>query len=166
MTAPVEIHPYDPVWPALFEQEQLAIRSACGDWLLEVHHVGSTAVPGLAAKPVIDILAILARHDDGLACVPAMKQLGYEYRGANGINGRHYFSKGRPHSHHVHMLAADHDEAARLLRFRDHLRSHPEDAQAYEALKRGLAQRFAADRSAYTEAKSAFCLNLSHPAGG
>lgn len=157
MRAPIEIRDYDPDWPVLFQRESAALRAACGDLLSEIHHIGSTAVPGLAAKPVIDILVVLDRDADGLSCVAPMARLGYEYRGANGIDGRHYFNKGRPHSHHVHMLVRGHAEITRMLQFRDHLRSHPDAAREYEALKRQLAQRFAGDRQAYTEAKTGFC---------
>lgn len=157
---PIRLVPHDPRWAASFEAERAALAAAGGGLLAELHHVGSTAIPGIAAKPVIDILAVLARPGDGLACVPAMQALGYEYRGANGIAGRHYFNRGVPHTHHVHMLPAQHPEVGRLLRFRDHLRANPEEARAYEALKQDLALRLGADRRAYSEAKSAFCARI------
>ncbi|RWR13110.1 GrpB family protein [Paenirhodobacter populi] len=160
MDNPIVLLPYDNRWPALFEEERTRLRAACGALLPDLHHIGSTSIPGLAAKPVIDILAVLERHEDGLSCVGPMRMLGYEYRGANGINGRHYFSKGAPHTHHVHMLAAGHPEIARHLGFRDYLRAHPDEARAYEALKRDLAARFRTDRRAYAAAKDAFCARI------
>ncbi len=165
VSAKIEICPHDPLWPTAFEREKAAVLAACGAILLAVHHVGSTSIPGLAAKPVIDMLAVLDRHDDGLACVAPLLSLGYEYRGANGLAGRHYFSKGRPHSHHLHMLAQGHPEIARLIGFRDHLRANPAEAAAYEALKRDLALQYGEDRRCYTDAKSAFCKRIMRTAG-
>lgn len=157
MSAPVVLEPYDRRWPVMFERERMALAAAGGSLFTEIHHVGSTSIPGIAAKPVIDILIVLDRYEDGVESAGPMQAIGYEYRGANGIEGRHYFNKGKPHTHHVHMLARGHPEAARLLRFRDHLREHPDEASAYEALKRRLAQRFGADRRSYTASKAEFC---------
>src|SRR4026208_1475727 len=125
MKAPIALKSYDPDWPVLFEIERQAMQRS-GGWFKAVHHVGSTSIPGMAAKPIIDILVVLDLHEDGLACVDAMRQLGYEYRGESGLAGRHYFRKGSPHTHHVHMFAAGHPEAGRHLRFRDYLRAHPD----------------------------------------
>lgn len=161
----INIAPYDENWPLLYQAERDALARACGPLALAIEHVGSTSVPGLAAKPVIDILVVLRRHEDGVACVAPLEALGYEYRGANGITARHYFNKGRPHSHHVHMLPEGHREITRLLGFRDHLRVHPEAARAYEGLKRDLARRFQDDRPSYTEAKSEFCASIWQQAG-
>lgn len=160
MGAPIVLEPYDERWPLRYEEERVALLRAGGELFRGIHHIGSTAIPGMAAKAVIDILVILDRHEDGLSCIEAMRKPGYEYRGANGIDGRHYFSRGVPHTHHVHMLAAGHPEADRLLRFRDYLRTHPEEALAYEGLKRQLAARFADDRRAYAQAKDGFCARI------
>jgi GrpB-like predicted nucleotidyltransferase (UPF0157 family) len=78
---------------------------ACSGYLTHVHHVGSTAIPGIAAKPVIDIMGLLRRHEDGFACVSAMAALGYKFGGEAGVSGRQYFVKGEPRTHHVHMDA-------------------------------------------------------------
>ncbi len=153
----IVLAPYDPQWPGLFAIERDAILRACGDLIRAVHHVGSTSIPGIAAKPVIDVMAVLARHADGLACIPAMERLGYESRGAAGIEGRHFFRKGDPRSHHVHMFADGHPEIGRHLRFRDYLIAHPDELRAYEALKRELAARFVDDVGAYADAKDDFC---------
>jgi GrpB-like predicted nucleotidyltransferase (UPF0157 family) len=103
------------------------------------------------------MLATLDRHSDGLACTDAMARLGYDYRGDGGIEGRHYFRRGDPQTHHVHMFAKDHPAVVRDLRFRDYLRSHPKDAQAYETLKRELAARFVTNTLSYSNAKAEFC---------
>jgi len=127
MKAPIVLLPHDPQWTDLFEAERRAIERL-GGWFQSIHHIGSTAIPGIAAKPIIDILVILERSEDGVACADAMQTLGYEYRGDGGIPGRHYFRKGNPHTHHVHMWEAGRPEIGRHLRFRDYLRAHPEDA--------------------------------------
>jgi GrpB-like predicted nucleotidyltransferase (UPF0157 family) len=157
MKRPIVLVAHDARWAGLFAAEQAAILGACGGLIRAVHHVGSTSIPGIAAKPVIDIMPVLARHEDGFACIEAMQGLGYESRGEAGIRDRHYFRKGDPRSHHVHMFAEGHPEIGRHLRFRDFLRTHPDEARAYEALKRELAARFIDDVGAYSDAKDDFC---------
>lgn len=126
-------------------------------WFKAIHHVGSTSIPGIAAKPIIDILVSLTRDEDGPACAEAMENLGYEYRGDGGIAGRHYYRKGNPHTHHVHMFVEGSSAYDRHLRFRDFLRSHPLEAEAYEALKHKLAAHFVSDTLSYSLAKNEFC---------
>lgn len=133
---------------------------ACGDYVLDVVHIGSTAIPAVGAKPVIDMLALLRRHRDGFASVPAMAASGFEFRGEAGLPGRHFFRKGDPRTHHVHMYRSNHPEVGRHIRFRDYLRRHPDQASAYDALKRELAARFGSDTRAYSEAKSEFCARI------
>lgn len=108
MNHPIAPHPYDPLWPVRFERERVALKTGGADLFKAVHHVGSTSIPGMTAKPVIDILVLLARYAGGSSCIWPIQALDYGYRGANGIEGRHYFNKGKPHTHHVHMLAAGH----------------------------------------------------------
>ena len=154
----IEIVEYNPDWPRLFEREAAAILKACGPRVVEVHHVGSTAVPGLAAKPVLDVMPVAAGPAEALEAVPRMASLGYRYRGENGIAGRCYFEKavdGRIVAH-VHMFPPDHSAIRRHLVFRDYLRAHPDAAHDYERLKRDLAAKHRNDREAYTDAKAAF----------
>lgn len=160
MKPPIVLKAYNPEWFLLFEEERSAMERLDRGWFKEIHHVGSTSIPGIRAKPIIDILVSLHRNEDGLHCVEAMRELGYEYRGDGGIPGRHYFRKGDPHTHHVHMWAADHPELGRHLQFRDYLRSHPDWAQSYEALKRQLAEKFGADTYSYSLAKNEFCARI------
>ncbi|WP_164844716.1 GrpB family protein [Brucella pituitosa] len=129
-------------------------------WFRAIHHVGSTSIPGIVAKSIIDILVALKRDEDGLVCAEAMRGLGYEYRGDGGIPGRHYYRKGDPHTHHVHMWVESNPEFGRHLRFRDYLSSHPKEAQAYETLKRELAERFVWDTFSYATAKNEFCQRI------
>lgn len=157
---PIVLIRHDPRWGALFEAERDAILRACGERIIALHHIGSTSIPGIAAKPVIDLMPVLRHDADGAACIEPMQRLGYIHRGEAGVVGRHFFRKGDPRSHHAGMYAEGHVEIGRHLRFRDYLRTHPEEAAAYEALKRRLAARFINDTVAYAEAKSDFCARI------
>ena len=153
----IVLAPYDPDWPSQFAAARAEMMAACAGLMLDVHHVGSTAIAGLAAKPVIDMMPVLRRHEDCLACIAPMRALGYAYRGEQGIAGRHYFVRGDPRTHNVHVFVFDHPEIERHLLFRDYLRAHPEKRKAYLLLKLALAKEFADDRRAYAEAKTPFC---------
>ena len=154
----IEVVEYRAEWPHVFEREAAAILAACRPWISEVHHIGSTSVPGLAAKPILDLLPVAAGPAEALEAVSAMTELGYLYRGENGIAGRFYFDRvvdGRTVMH-VHMFPAGHPEVQRHLVFRDHLRMNPDVAREYERLKKELASRYRDDRRAYTDSKAAF----------
>lgn len=156
---PIVVVDHDPAWAEVTARLIGEIRAACGRHIVSIEHIGSTSVPGLAAKPIIDLMPALPAFEDGFGCVDAMTALGYEARGEFGIAGRHYFPRPagpRRLAVHVHMFAADHPEYRRHVLFRDYLRAHPARADAYGALKRELAVRFGADREGYTDAKSAF----------
>ncbi len=155
---PVEIAEYDPNWPDLFERERALIAGALGGLVVAVEHVGSTAVPGLGAKPVIDIMIGVRTLADGEKCVGPLEGLGYEYKGELGIPGRLYFyrlAKGW-RSHQLHMVEYGSDLWERHLLFRDYLREHPQEAVEYYRLKVRLATEFRMNREGYTEAKTAF----------
>lgn len=147
---------HDPQWRTRFLEEAERIRAACAPAVIAIEHVGSTSVPGLAAKPIIDIMAGVRDLASAGALVPAMEGLGYESVGAHGVEGRLYFRKGVPRSHHVHMTDMGSAFWKKHLLFRDQLVEHPEIAAEYAALKRALAARFGADRDGYTEAKTDF----------
>ena len=154
----VVVAAYDPSWPEIFAGEAQAIRQALGDVLVGVEHVGSTAIPGLAAKPVIDIVAAVTALAEAEAN-PALEALGYDCRGENGIPGRLFFRKGViefRRTHHLHLVEAGHEQWASMLAFRDYLRSHPSDARRYEELKQTLADKYRDNRAAYTKGKSSF----------
>jgi GrpB-like predicted nucleotidyltransferase (UPF0157 family) len=151
---PVELADYDPAWPARFDKERRRIAEALGDLALAVEHVGSTAVPGLAGKPVIDVLVGLRDYPLDEAGIAAVEALGYLYRGELGIPGRQYFRRGEPPSYHLHATLHGFDFWRSHLAFRDHLRAYPDDAARYAALKRELAGRFRHNRALYTEAKA------------
>ena len=154
----VEIVDYDPIWPRVFAYEAEAILEVCRTWITAVHHIGSTSVPGLAAKPVLDIVPVAATPVMCAGSITGMTELGYRQWGENGIPGRFYFDKivdGRTVVH-AHMFPSDHPDVRNHLRFRDYLKTHPDAARDYEALKRELASKQRGDRQAYTEAKAVF----------
>jgi GrpB-like predicted nucleotidyltransferase (UPF0157 family) len=133
---------------------------ACGDVLIAIEHIGSTAIPGLGAKPVIDVMPGLRTFEDGGQAVSPLERIGYEYRGEYGIPGRHYFVKDDPESGeriaNVHMYAVGHDEWIAHLALRDYLRQHDEWRDRYWALKQELARKYPYDVEAYAEAKTDF----------
>ena len=160
MTAeePIRLFPYDPAWPARFERERAALEDAIGSWILGgVHHVGSTAVPGLEAKPIVDILAGVRDFDESRACFEPLARLGYLYA-PYLPEEMHWLCKPHPsrRTHHLHLVPVDSERYADELAFRDRLRADPQVAAEYLVLKRDLARRFAHDREAYTDAKSYF----------
>ncbi len=157
--------PHDPRWLADAAAECARIVAACGPGVLRVEHIGSTAVPGLLAKPVLDLMPLVKRFEDGFDCVSQMRALGYWFAGDFGIPGRHLFIKGSPRTHHAHMLVDGSTEARRHLAVRDTLRQNPAAAARYAALKQALAPRFGDDREGYAEAKGAFMRELFALAG-
>ena len=153
----VVVVPYDPAWPALFAAEAARIRSALGAALpAAIEHVGSTAVPGLAAKPVLDLLVGYPPGAPVAPYVAALVRAGYVHRGEQGIPGREFFRLGAVRTHHVHMAVQDGAFWREHLAFRDALRAEPARRDAYAALKRELARRFPHDRERYTDGKTAF----------
>ena len=161
---PIAITPYDPAWPARYATEELRLKSVLpGELCSRIAHIGSTAVPGLSAKPIIDIqVEVTDLERVRSQVVPVMQQLGYEFiwRPTMGERAPFYaWFIGRDErgqrTFHVHMVEPDQATADRLL-FRDFLRAHPEVARQYEALKQGLATAHPADRAAYTHAKTPF----------
>ena len=159
----VEIVKYCLEWAGIFESERTAILERCRPWVMDVHHVGSTSVPGLAAKPILDIMPVVANPSDGESAVGPMTTLGYRYRGENELPGRFYFDKivnGRTVVH-CHMYPQDHSDVRKLVAFRDRLRTHRETAFEYERLKLALALKYRDDRPAYTDAKGAFIREMT-----
>ena len=156
--AHIEIVEYRAEWARMFELERAAILETCSPWVDDVHHVGSTAVPGLPSKPILDILPVVGSPAAAERVVAPMTTLGYLYRGENGIPGRFYFDKvvdGRTVVHN-HMFPEDHPDVAKMVGFRDYLRTHEEAAIEYARLKQELASRFRNDRAAYTDSKEDF----------
>jgi GrpB-like predicted nucleotidyltransferase (UPF0157 family) len=157
--------PHEPRWLIDAAGECRRIEQACSPVVIRVEHIGSTSVPGLIAKPVLDLMPLVGDFDQAFACVAPMRRLGYWYAGEFGISGRHLFVKGAPRTHHAHMLVEQSKEARRHLAVRDLLRANPDLAARYAALKRELAPRFRDDREGYAEAKAAFMRELFERAG-
>ncbi len=145
-------------WAWLFEALAAEIRAACAGRISALEHIGSTAVPGLAAKPILDVMPGIDHPADGEAMIAPMTRLGFEYRGEQGIPGRFFFVLDRAEERlvHAHTFIVGSTDWSRHLAFRDLLRRNPVEARAYEALKRELARQFPSDRNAYTDAKSPF----------
>ena len=155
----IEIAGYSPAWADAFAKESAFIAEVLGDIVVAVHHVGSTAIPGCDAKPIIDMLLAVTSLDDLDARASALEGLGYEAMGEFGIPGRRYFRKGpafEDRTHQIHAFADGSPEIARHLAFRDHLRNNPDAVREYVALKRRLAAEHPTDVEAYTDGKSAF----------
>lgn len=161
MVYQVRVVPYDPRWPVEYAAEAARLREVFGPLAPAIHHIGSTSVPGLCAKPVIDILIEVSDIGAVDSLAPAMVALGYEALGEFGLPGRRYFRKGGDRrTHHVHVFGAGTSEAARHLALRDYLRARPDKAAAYGRLKTELALRHPADIEAYMDGKDAFVKEL------
>lgn len=155
----VRVAPYDARWPLLFDAERERIDDAvraAGLPLLELEHVGSTSVPGLAAKPILDIAAGRASAVPGAEYVPVLERLGYVHRGEQGLPGREFFRRGELRSHHLHLVERGGMHWRRYVVFRDALRADVALRDAYGALKQELARRFPHDREAYIDGKTEF----------
>jgi GrpB-like predicted nucleotidyltransferase (UPF0157 family) len=155
----VRVVPYDDRWPLLFEAE--AHRLSCAVAAsrlpnLALEHVGSTAVPGLAAKPILDIAAGSNTGIAPAAYIGVLEALGYVYRGDGGVPGREFFRLGALRSHHLHLVERSGPHWPRYLRFRNALRADPALRDAYAAIKRSLAARYPRDREAYIGGKTEF----------
>jgi len=149
---------YDPDWPKAFEREAERLRAILGDALVEIHHVGSSSVPGLAAKPIIDMLPVARSIYMIEDATRRMERAGYKAWGAYGLPGRCYFTRDKDgwRKCNIHIYAVDDPDVDRHLAFPSYLRAHPEVADEYEALKREAYQRFPADIEGYMEVKDAW----------
>jgi len=155
------IQDYDPRWPQLFETLRSRIEAVIPGMAAAIEHVGSTAVPGLAAKPIIDLDVLLISATDLPVVIAKLASFGYEHRGDLGISGREAFRT--PPSdlhHHLYVCPSSSPEYNRHISFRDYLRTHPADANSYASLKRELLRKFGDDREAYTQAKSRFVAEI------
>lgn len=149
---------YTTAWQEMFTAESLCLNHALESVLISIHHIGSTSVPGLAAKPTIDMLAVVQSLNELDTLNHVMLDLGYEPKGELGIVGRHFFAKGSDdnRTHHVHAYERGHPEIESHLDFRDYLRAHPEQVRRYAELKSKLSEQHRNDVEAYIEGKSPF----------
>ena len=152
----VFLAPHDVRWRGLFEAEAARIAAALGGAPLAIEHYGSTSIPGIDAKPVIDLLVGLRTLDEALTYVPAMEALGYDFAPHAGVPGHHVFGKGAARTHLAHFVVHDGPEWIATLQFRDRLRADPALRDAYGRLKAQLVAEHPTDRAAYTAGKAAF----------
>ena len=150
------ISEYDPRWPALFCELRDALPAGLRMCARSIEHVGSTAVPGLAAKPIIDIDVVVADEADVAEAIAMLAAAGYPHKGDAGVPGREAFDQP-PHlpEHHLYLCVEGAGPLVAHLRLRDHLRANPGTAREYAALKRELTAAYGDDREGYTEAKTA-----------
>jgi GrpB-like predicted nucleotidyltransferase (UPF0157 family) len=154
---PVLIVPYDPRWPIQFAELCQRYIAALGDLVVTVEHVGSTAVPGLSAKPILDIDIVVRSTSDVAEAIRRLGTLGYRHLGDLGISGREAFDNpDKTPAYHLYLVVDGSEPHRNHIQFRDYLREHSETVQEYQRLKHELASRFAADRDGYTKAKSEF----------
>jgi GrpB-like predicted nucleotidyltransferase (UPF0157 family) len=164
LAGPIVFVDYDPAWPALFRREADRIRHVLGERALHIEHVGSTAVPGLAAKPIVDMLLIVAASADEPAYVPAMTAAGYLLRIREPAWYEHRLFKGPDTDVNLHVFSAGCPEIARMLRFRDWLRAHEPDRKLYEQTKRALARQTWQYVQNYADAKTAIIAQIDQRA--
>lgn len=152
---PIVVETYNSEWPRQYESEAALLKKALGDTIVDIQHIGSTAVAGLAANPIIDI-QIAVNNSLITNYTEQLSALGYE-QARDEQNSSNFFCKGQPaHTHHLYIVEAGSDEEARRIVLRDYLRKNERGAKEYEALKIAMAEKFKEDRSAYVDAKTAF----------
>jgi len=159
MSRPVIIVDYDPRWPLLFEEEKKLILEITQHKVLAVEHIGSTAVRGLAAKPIIDMMAGVHGSSDADECLPLLARVGYNHVIPEPDNQEWFYCLGKgPHSvgYHLHLIRYRSNHWNKHLLFRDHLRKHPDIAKQYEEVKKRMAEKLGSEREAYTESKTSF----------
>ena len=169
MAGPVRILDYDPRWPTLYARECVRLAPVTDSLLIAVEHIGSTSVPGLAAKPTIDIMAAWRDGVSPEQCIPPIEALGYKYSFLSDLGdpGWHYFGRRDSVSdigYHIHLVELGGAFWQRHLNFRDYLRAHPETAEDYARLKRSLAARYGDDRMGYCRAKTGFVVAVEERA--
>lgn len=163
MTRVMEVIDYNPNWPHMFASEAKALKNALGENCKEIYHIGSTSVPGLSAKPVIDIM--IAVQDISKIDKEELSRLGYKIRGELGMPFRLFCNKGEPRTHHLHIWEANNPEIKKHILFRDFLRNNPDYMQKYADLKYELAEKYRIDRKKYTESKDSLIKEIVKKSG-
>jgi GrpB-like predicted nucleotidyltransferase (UPF0157 family) len=161
----VRLVPYNSAWPTLFIEERDRLDQYFADASLRatIEHTGSTAIPALAAKPILDILVGYPKGSSVAEYIDVLVRAGYAHRGEQGIPGREFFRRGDPRAYHIHLAAVGSTFWHDHLTFRDRLRADDSLRDAYAALKRDLAARFPRDRESYIEAKTSFVKAVLEP---
>lgn len=162
----ISVVPYDPSWPEQFELEAAKIQQALGDNCIHIHHIGSTAVPGLDAKPVIDMIPVVKNIRTVDSCNEVMEALGYSVEGEFGTPFRRFFIKGGDQrTHNIHVYEKGNPEIERHVTFRDHLRAHPDVAAEYAKLKQEVASKSPHDIVAYCNGKTEWVTEIERQLG-
>jgi GrpB-like predicted nucleotidyltransferase (UPF0157 family) len=153
----VRLNDYTPLWAELYREEEKRILAAVGRRLiLDLQHIGSTAIPGIRAKPILDMMAGVAQLEEALVCKAPLESIGYDFIAHAGIANDHVFGKGVARTHLLHVVEHRSAEWTNNLCFRDRLRNDPELAKEYERLKEELSRKFSDSRGEYHTAKSKF----------
>ena len=160
--------PYDEAWPALYEQERAVLTDVFGDLIIDIHHFGSTAVPGMRAKPIIDIMVVVEQIELVDAHNDEMARRGYSPRGENGIPGRRYFVRlkddGENHAAHIHIYGPGNPHTADELMFRDFLCADKAACDKYEAVKLEAAAKYRFSPREYADAKHGCVMEIMEQA--
>ena len=153
----VEVVSYNPNWKEMYKEESEKIKNILNDIIIDIHHIGSTAIPGIKAKPVIDILVEVKDIEGVDQYNHKMKELGYEAMGEYGIPKRRFFRKGENNrTHHIHIFQVGNEEIERHINFKEYLIAYPRKAREYSKLKEKLANKYTYDVKNYTNSKSDF----------
>ncbi|MFB5282456.1 GrpB family protein [Peribacillus sp. Hz7] len=152
--------PWTTEWETEFILEKKRIQDVIGIYIVDVHHIGSTAVKNLSAKPIIDIAIEVKDFQDGEKCVKSLEELGYSYKGTNVLPDRHYFNKGEPRTHQIHMYQSGSRYLLEQLRFRDYLRENETVRNQYEKLKQDLSSVSQGNKHKYAEDKTDFVKSI------
>jgi len=162
----IEVVPYRKDWPEQFETEAAKLKEVLGDNCIVIHHIGSTSVPGLSAKPIIDIIAVVKNICSVDDQFKEMESTDYQVRGEMGIPFRRFFQKDTDlKTHNIHIYEQGNSEIERHLKFRDWMINNQEDKDAYAELKLGLSKKFSKDRMSYTSGKDSFIANINIKSG-
>ncbi|WP_028596221.1 GrpB family protein [Paenibacillus assamensis] len=152
----VYLVPWTEQWEIEFNEEKSKIRCEVNGSIVAIHHIGSTAIKGLSAKPIIDIAIELKSFDDGIHCISGLERLGYVYRGTDVLPDRHYFIKGEPRTYQIHMYQTGSEYLDNQLTLRDYLRENEEVRNEYQNLKQKLANEHSTNKLAYADLKTEF----------
>jgi GrpB-like predicted nucleotidyltransferase (UPF0157 family) len=159
-TGTVKLSAYSRQWGVRFASESRRLSRQLGSARHRIEHIGSTAVPGLEAKPIIDIAVMIPSFRQLTVWIRRFEKAGYLYKGEYGLPGRHFFTRGAPVTHHLHLVEKGSLHWDNWILFRDYLRSHPAEAERYRLYKKKLAERFVNNRDSYTRAKTPFVTRM------
>ncbi len=152
----VRLIEYSPLWAGLYREEEEHIMAAIGHLIIDLQHIGSTSIPGIKAKPILDMMAGVAQLEKALLCKAPLEVIGYDYIAQADIANDYVFGKGVARTHYLHVVEYGGAKWTNHLCFRDRLRNDPELAQAYGKLKEELSRKFSDSRAKYHDAKSKF----------